>query len=258
LVNERVEGDLIYKRSPVEQVSASAVFAVAAVAVLALLFTGGGTPIVWLPVVVAVVSGAEALVVSSLNVGTGGGQIVVHRIGEDQAMRWSEVSAYYLPRRMARVMLKVTTGPWGVLTLVNGADPKLSMRLVSTDGKRVDVPKRMRANGNGALLGKLVQQRVVGQIYEPIRTAFDNGETVEFGRVSLSVQTGLVFKKTHVPPNELRTYSLLVRRGKLVLARGKKPQRGDPKIRWSRVPDVDIFLSLFYELKRRAPLGSWA
>ena len=38
-----------------------------------------------------------------------------------------------------------------------------------------------------------------------------------------------------------------VRRGKLVLSRARQ-QRGATKVRWSRVPDVDIFLSLFYEL----------
>ncbi len=256
LVNERVD-EPVYERSSIEQLSVSAVFAVAAVAVLALLFTGGATPIVWLPVGVAVVSGAAALAVSSLNVETSGGRIVVHRIGEDQSMRWDEVSAYYLPRRSARVLLTSTTGPWGSLTLVNGGDPKLSMRLRSADGGRVDVPKRMRPTGGGLPLGRLVQLRIVNRIYSPIRKAFDDGKMVEFGPVSLSIRDGLVFKGIRVPPSELRTSSLLVRRGRLVLAKGKL-QRGDPSIRWNRVPNVDIFLSLFYELKKTVPMASWA
>ncbi len=256
-MNERVDDELSYERSSVEQLGASAVFAIAAVAVLAFLFTGGATPIVWLPVGVAVVSGTAALIVSSLNVDTSGGQIVVHRIGEDQAMRWAEVSAYYLPKRTARVVLRATTGPWGVLTLVDGANPRLSMRLVSTDGGRVDVPKKMHASGGGPPLGTFVQQRVVKRVYSSIRTKFDDGKMVEFGPVSLSKQDGLVFKGVRVPPSELRTYSLLVRRGRLVLAKGKL-QRGDPSVRWDKVPNVDIFLSLFYELKKTVPMASWA
>ncbi len=256
-MNERADDVLVYERPSVEQLGAAAVFAIAAVTVLILLFTGGATAVVWLPVGVAVVSGAVALTVSSINVETSGGQIVVHRIGEDQSMRWVEVSSYYLPRRSARVVLRATTGPWGVLTLANGDDPRLTMRLVSADGARVDVPMRMRPTGGGPALGKLVQERIVKRIYSPIRVAFDRGDVIEFGPVSLSTKSGLVFKGIRVAPSELRAYSLLVRRGRLVLGSGRL-RRGDPSVRWDRVPNVDIFLSLFYELKKTVPTPSWA
>jgi hypothetical protein len=223
LVNERADDVLVYERPSVEQLGAAAVFAIAAVTVLILLFTGGATAV----------------------------------IGEDQSMRWVEVSSYYLPRRSARVVLRATTGPWGVLTLANGDDPRLTMRLVSADGARVDVPMRMRPTGGGPALGKLVQERIVKRIYSPIRVAFDRGDVIEFGPVSLSTKSGLVFKGIRVAPSELRAYSLLVHRGRLVLGSGRL-RRGDPSVRWDRVPNVDIFLSLFYELKKTVPTPSWA
>jgi hypothetical protein len=42
-----------------------------------------------------------------------------------------------------------------------------------------------------------------------------------------------------------------------VLAKGKL-QRGDPSVRWDRIPNVDIFLTLFYNLKNVVPPSSWA
>jgi hypothetical protein len=257
MVDEHVGGELVFERSSGEQLGVAAVFAVAAVAVLALLFMGGGTQVVWLPVGIAVASGAAALAVSSLTVETSREQIVIHRLGEDQSMLWAEVSAYYLPKRTSRLVLTTTTGPWGMLTLVNGDDPRLSMRLVSAGGGRVNVPKRMRSGTDGAPLGKLVQKRVVTRIYPPIRTAFDEGKTVEFGPVSLSQQNGLVFKSTRVAPSELGRYSLLLHRGRVVLAQSRR-RRGDPSVRWDRIPNVDVFLTLFYNLKNVVPTSSWA
>jgi hypothetical protein len=97
-------------------------------------------------------------------------------------------------------------------------------------------------------LDTLVRERVVGQLSPDLRTAFQAGARVEFGPVSLSRLEGMTFKKKHIPVAELGDYSLVQRKGRLVLSRGKA-LGVDPAVRWDRVPNIDIFIALFAEMK---------
>jgi len=201
------------------------------------------------------VSGVAALVVAEAGVDIDGATISTHRLGDDQSLPWVDVVSYYLPMKSARLGMKAAPGPFGVV--LNGNGSRLPMRLAAADERFVIIPSDMPAREDEPSLAEVVQQRVMEQIYPPIRRAFDAGDVVTFGPVSLSRTTGLVFGGIRVPPSELGGYSLHVISGRLTLTRGTH-ERGDPSIKWDRFPNVDIFLALFYELKKTVPLPSWA
>jgi hypothetical protein len=92
----------------------------------------------------------------------------------------------------------------------------------------------------------------VGQLSPDLRTVFEAGARVEFGPVSLSRLEGMTFTRRRIPLGELGSYSLVQRKGRLVLSRGKA-LGVDPAVRSDRIPNIDILQTLFAELKQSYP-----
>jgi len=249
---------MVYRRARSSRVG----FALAPVVVLtgALALWTAHMPIVlvWLEVALAALLEVVAFAVNRVSVFVDERRIVVRRVFFSQSMDWESVAAYYLPNASAKVGVMTISPMTGTISMPRGRTMGLALVLKAADGTRMGVLGGLHpVEAGGAPLASLLREKVMQRIYPSLRSAFMSGEVVEFGSLSVSRRNGVRFRKERISPSELRNYSLILRRDLLVLAQGDSG-RDDPAIRWDRVPNVDIFVNLFYELKKTVPTPSWA
>jgi hypothetical protein len=246
---------MVYRRARLSRAGFAFVPVVLLGGALVLWDTGMPLVLVWLEVGFAVVLEVAAFAVNRVSVSVDDRRILVRHVFSSQAMEWRSVDAYYLASAKAGTM---TISPMGTMTLADANTLRLVMVLVSSDGTRMGVLGGLHPVDPGCPpLAQLVREKAVQAIYPGLREAFDAGAPVTFGPVSVSLQSGVTFLKKRISPSEMAGCSLILRRGLLVLTQGK-PDHDDPSVRWDRVPNVDIFLQLFYELKKTVPVSSWA
>ncbi|HAX81537.1 MAG TPA: hypothetical protein DCY40_03080 [Actinobacteria bacterium] len=245
---------LVYRHSRLDRAGSIVALVVLALGTVALFVVGLPVPLVGIAGGVAALLGAFAVVVNRRGVEVDEHQLVVHRVLSSQSIEWSDIAAYYHPRGTTRLGLaSIIAALGGLLLVLRGNTSRFSLILESKSGKRVGVLDNVHPQTPGSPpLDTLVRERVVGQLSPDLRTVFGAGARVEFGPVSLSRLEGMIFKRKRIPLAELGDYSLVQRKGRLVLSRGKA-LGVDPAVRWDRVPNIDILLTLFAELKQAAP-----
>ena len=247
---------LVYRHSRFDRTGSVVASVVLVLVTVALLILGLPVPLVIIVGGVVVLLGVFAVVVNRRGVEVDAEQLVVHGVLSSESIEWSDIAAYYYPRATTRLGLSsIVAVLGGRLLVLRGNTSRFSLILESKTGRRVGVLDKVHPETQGAPpLDTLVRDRVVGLLSPDLRTVFEAGGLAEFGPVSLSRLEGMTFKRKHIPLAELGSYSLVLRKGRLVLSRGK-PMGVDPALRWDRVPNVDILLTLFAELKQSYP--SW-
>jgi hypothetical protein len=249
---------LVYRRARLGRAGFALAPVVALIAAGTLWMAGQSIVLVWFEVAMAAVLEAVAFALNRLSVVVDDRRIVVNRIFFSQAVEWQSVAAYYLPNASTKGGVMTISPITGTISLPHSRTLGIALVLEASDGTRMSVLGGLHpVDGDDPPLASLLREKVMQHIYPGLRSAFEAGEPITFGPLSLSRRNGLRFRKERISPSELRNYSLILRRDLLVLTQGD-PERGDPTIRWDRVPNVDIFLNLFYELKKTVPTPSWA
>ncbi|MFZ0492640.1 MAG: DUF6585 family protein [Acidimicrobiia bacterium] len=249
---------LVYRRARKGRFAFAMAPVIVLIAALVLWVAGESIVLVWFEVAMAAVLEAVAFALNRLSVVVDDRRIVVNRVFFSQSMEWESVTAYYLPSASTKGGVMTISPMTGTVSLPHGSALGLALVLRASDGARMCVLGGLHpVDAGGPPLTSLLREKVMQRIYPSLHSAFEAGEPVKFGPLSVSRRNGLRFRKERISPSELRNYSLILRKDLLVLTQGD-PERGNPAIRWDRVPNVDIFLSLFYELKKNVPTPSWA